>query len=93
MLMKEILGVIAELEFIDTDECYQCKDYLRGKYALLSRDEKKVYKWYFFYQLCILKYPLKNALWCYIVGEDNLEKVEEEYKKFCEHRENIKRKL
>ena len=91
--MKEILEVLAELEFIDTDECYECRDFLREKYALLTRDERKIYKWYFFYQLCILKYPLKNALWCYICGEDNQDKLEEEYSKFCEHRESIKRKM
>lgn len=89
--MKEILEAIAELEFIDTDECYQSKKILREKYALLTKDQKKIYKWYFFYQLCILKYPLKNALWCYIVGEDNLNKVEEEYIKFCEKREHKRR--
>ena len=88
--MKEILDVLADLEFIDTDECYECKDDLRNKYALLNHDERRIYKWYFFYQLCILKYPLKNALWEYINGKDNGKEVELQYAIFCEKRAKYK---
>lgn len=84
--MKEIMENIGEIRFTSFQEAYDMKDKIREKYAELSLDAKEVYKWYYSYQLCFMtnkKMCLKDYLWSYIVGHDNIDKkLKEEYNKF-----------
>lgn len=67
--MKEILERIKEVRFTTTDEIYSRKDEIREIVQTFDYDTLEVYKWYFFFQLCLLKNPLKELLWNYLVGE------------------------
>lgn len=85
--MKEIMENIGEMRFTSFQEAYDMRDLIKEKYAKLSLDAKEVYKWYYSYQLCFMtnkKMCLKDCLWSYIVGKDNIEKkLTEEYNKFA----------
>lgn len=67
--MKEILERIKEVRFTTTDEIYSRKDEIREIVQTFDYDTLEVYKWYFFFQLCLLKNPLKELLWNYLVRE------------------------
>lgn len=85
--MKEIMEKIGKISFVSFEEAYTNKDKLKKVYATFDSDTKEVYKWYFYHQLCLMtskKMGLKDYLWLYIVGKENItEKLEEEYKKFA----------
>lgn len=93
---KRVMGVfmeyIKDLRFIDVDDLFVKKQHIKDKYENLNLDCKEMYKWYFYYQLCIIKNPLKKVLWAYINGEDVLDKLNEEYIKFCNKRDNLFKK-
>ena len=84
--MKEIMENIGEISFISFQDAYDMKDKIREKYSKLNSDAKEVYKWYYYHQLCLMtnkKMCLKDCLWSYIVGKDNIQaKLTEEYNKF-----------
>lgn len=88
-IIQEFMIEINDMRFANIDVLYKNKDLVREKMQYLNKNAKEVYKWYFFYQLCILKYPLKSAMWEYINGGNNIEKLEEEYIIFCEKRERL----
>ena len=85
--MRDIMENIGTIAFTSFQEAYDKKDEIKEKYAKLNLDAKEVYKWYFYHQLCLMtnkKMCLKDCLWSYIVGKDNIEeKLEEEYNKFA----------
>ena len=88
-LIKEFMDKIDNIRFKSIDELFIKKKYIREEYMQLSRDEKTIYKWFFFFQLCILRNPLKELMWEYINGSDNSKRLNEEYINFCEKRENL----
>lgn len=69
ILRKEI----GEIEFDTVEELYERKEEIREKYGKLSGDIKRIYKWYYFYQLCLLDYELKSLMWDYICGIGDVE--------------------
>jgi len=78
--------------FKDIDDLYNKKLEIREKYALLDYPTKQIYKWFFYYQLCLLKNPLKRLLWEYISGINDISvfvNLTYEYKKFCEKRNKM----
>jgi len=87
---------IGTITFTSFQEAYDKKDEIKEKYAKLNLDAKEVYKWYFYHQLCLMtnkKMCLKDCLWSYIVGKDNIEeKLEEEYGKFYKKVTKMKEK-
>lgn len=91
--MKEFLIIIKDMKFIGVDDFFEKKDILRNNYNKLEEENKELYKWYFFYQLCILKNPLKRLMWEYINGEehikDNVSLLDLEYIRFCDDRSNM----
>lgn len=64
--MEGILKEIEEIEFQTIEELYEKKEEVRKKYKELSYGTQRIYKWYFFYQLCCADYDLKSAMWDYI---------------------------
>ena len=89
---------IEEIRFGNIDECYKRKEEIRGKYQELDRESKEIYKWYYFYQLSLIKrVELKRLLWYYINNseEENKEiriELSNEYKKLKEDRIRMKEK-
>lgn len=89
--MEEILERIKKARFITTDEVYANREEIRKVVQLYDLDTLEVYKWYFFFQLCLLKNPLKSMLWDYLVKEHitlddelNLAKEYRNYKERCQ---------
>lgn len=84
--MREIMQNICQITFISFQEAYDKRDYIKEKYANLDVESKEIYKWYYYHQLCLMtskKMGLKDYLWLYIVGKDNVnDKLQEEYNKF-----------
>lgn len=68
--MKEILERIKKARFLTTDELYENRKAIRKEVQRFDIDTLEIYKWYFFFQLCLLKNPLKEKLWHYLVKED-----------------------
>ena len=64
--MEWLVESIKEIEFSTVEELYEKKDKIKEKYQKLDKDVQKIYKWYFFYQLCVLDDKLKSLLWDYI---------------------------
>ena len=64
--MKEDLEKIELMRFTTIIEFYDNIDVFREKFNELSQKGKEIYKWYFFYELCMIKNPLKEMLWDYL---------------------------
>lgn len=93
--MKEIIEKIKEISFASFQEIYDMRDKARKIYASFDSETKEIYKWYYYHQLCLMtnkKMCLKDCLWLYIVGKENInKKLNEEYIKF--NKKVNKRKL
>lgn len=90
--MSEFYEKVQGLIFRDVDELYSKKMEIREKYAQLDYSTKEIYKWFFYYQLCLLRNPLKRLLWDFINGSKDLSmqlELPNEYKKFCEKRNKM----
>jgi len=90
--MNEFYASVQGLMFKDVDDLYSKKIEIREKYAILDYSTKQIYKWFFYYQLCLLRNPLKRLLWEFISGSNELLiqlELTQEYKKFCEKRNKI----
>lgn len=89
--MEEILERIKKARFTTTDEIYAKREEIRKVVQMYDWDTLEVYKWYFFFQLCLLKNPLKSMLWDYLVKENitlddevNITKEYRNYKERCQ---------
>lgn len=88
-LVKEFMGEIEGMRFIGIDDLFLIKQDIRKKYRELEKEYKEMYKWYFFFQLSLLKNPLKSTMWNYINGENNAIDLDIAYNSFCTRREKI----
>lgn len=90
--MKEFYDSVEGLMFKDVDDLYSRKIEIREKYATLDYPTKQIYKWFFYYQLCLIRNPLKRVLWDFINGSNELSTQFElslEYRKFCQRRSKM----
>ena len=85
LFMKDI----EDARFMGIDDLFIRKDKIRRSFAMFDMPTKEIYKWYFFYQLCLIKDPLKSEIWEYVCGKDNKQFVEYEYEAFCERRDRL----
>ncbi len=67
--MEDILRRIRSARFLTTDEVFEKRKQIRREVQKFDVDTLEVYKWYFFFQLCLLKNPLKEKLWNYLVKD------------------------
>ncbi len=81
---------IKECRFLNIDDFYRRRKHIRKYYSTLDETTKEVYKWYFFYQICIIKEPLRTLAWEYT---NNYRDVDEfliqAYDDFCEKRNKL----
>ena len=89
MILKEFRNKIEDMTFYYVDDFYVNKEKIRDKYETLPNDEKQIYKWYFFYQLCFVKAKIKSIFWDYVNGKANDVEVEKEYEAYCKRREDL----
>ena len=90
--MSEFYDSVQGLMFKDVDDLYARKMEIREKYASLDYPTKQIYKWFFYYQLCFLRNPLKRLLWDFVCGSKELKmqlNLPKEYKKFCQKRNRM----
>jgi hypothetical protein len=90
--MNDFYNNVQGLTFKDVDDLYARKMQIREKFATLDYQTKEIYKWFFYYELCMLKNPLKRLLWDFICGSKELSmqlELPKEYRKFCEKRKRI----
>ena len=64
--MEGIIQTLEEMQFSTVEELYEKKEEIRKQYNALDFNMRKLYKWYYFYQLCCLDYDFKSAMWDYI---------------------------
>lgn len=66
--MEKYFEAIEEMEFVVPEEMYKKIDTIKYGYSKLNLQQKKLYKSYFYTQLCLLK-PLqyRDIFWQYIV--------------------------
>lgn len=91
--MDEFLELIDEIRFTEVDDLYRRKEFIKIKYQELDRKTKEIYKWYFYFQLCLLKNPLKELLWTYLNEEEDiflLGNLSSQYDNFCNKRKRQK---
>lgn len=90
--MSEFYSSVQGLMFNDVDDLYSKKMEIREKFAELDYPTKQIYKWFFYYQLCLLRNPLKRLLWDFVSGSKELKmqlELPKEYRKFCEKRKKM----
>lgn len=64
--MEGLIESIKGLEFDSVEGLFDRKDEIKSKFQKMDKNTQRIYKWYFFYQLCLLDYELKSLLWDYI---------------------------
>ena len=70
------------------------RNQLLGRHKILTLDEREIYKWYFFYQLCMLKWRsqdrkyIKDAFWDYLHDNEKDSEINRLYLEFCIYRDN-----
>lgn len=81
---------IKEIEFATIEELYKNKKKIREGYRKLDEGSKRVYKWYYFYQLCLVDYDLKSVMWDYICGIKGAEiELTHQYRLFKQKKERL----
>lgn len=90
--MTEFLEQIKDIRFTEVDEFYKRKEEIREKYQELDDGIKEIYKWYFYFQFCLLKNPLKEMFWTYLNINCDIyfmADMSHEYRLFCKKRNKI----
>lgn len=90
--MTEFLEQIKDIRFTEVDEFYKRKDEIKEKYQELDDETKEIYKWYFYFQLCLLKNPLKEMFWTFLNMNCDiyfLADMSNEYRLFCRKRNKM----
>ena len=90
--MTQFLERMKDIRFTEVDEFYKRKDEIKEKYQELDNETKEIYKWYFYFQLCLLKNPLKEMLWTFLNMNCDIYFIAEmsnEYRLFCRKRNKM----
>lgn len=92
----EEVFVKEKVVFLGVDDLYLKLDQIRQGYLNMSKNFQQIYKWYFFYQLCLLHKAdyLKSAFWEFLNCSDEMyeikrEIVNNEYEYFDFRRKNL----
>lgn len=64
--MEGLIESLKEMQFDTFEDLYERREEIREKFKKKDDDVKKIYKWYFFYQLCCMEYDFKSAMWDYM---------------------------
>lgn len=87
--MNNDTPIFEDMRFLDLDDFFIKKVSIKQKYEELDYNQKEIYKWYFFYQLCLVKYrniekkPIKDVFWDYLNGNANTFEANKLYLDFC----------
>jgi hypothetical protein len=91
--VSEFEETINKLYFLDVDDFYDNVEYIKSIYKGLDYMEKNIYKWYFYYQLCLVKdkknNPLKSIFWDYLNDKTSRKIFDYSYTQFMENKPKI----
>ena len=91
-MIREFMIKISGMEFYVIEDLYSKKEKVRRDFEQLGKDEKYIYKWFYFYQTCHLNSKIRENMWDYITGVISDDKIEKEYKIYCQKKEEISKK-
>ena len=90
---EQFLDGIIGVDFFDMEDLFKNRELIRRNYQKLTRDYKRVYKWYFYFKLCLIKNPLKDLMWSYLAGCEVFEnELISEYNSFISKKRAIMEK-
>ena len=93
-IMDVYMQKIDKMRFVSIDELFIKKKSVKEHFSRLTLDEREIYKWYFFYQLCMLKWRsqdrkyIKDAFWDYLHDNEKDSEINRLYLEFCIYRDN-----
>lgn len=87
--MSEFYQKIQKMMFRDIDDLFSRRKEIRQEFNQVDAEVKEMYKWFYYFQLCLLKNPLKSTMWEYINGFKVENKLKQEYFDFCNKRKKI----
>ena len=92
-LMDVFIKKIDEMRFLGLDDLFIKKKQIKRAYDELEFSEKEIYKWYFFYQLCLVRWRnkekigIKDAFWDYLNGKTSPEQINGIYLEYCNYKD------
>ena len=81
------------MRFVSIDDLFIKKKKIKSEYQSLTFEEKEIYKWYFFYQLSLVRWrtkdkvSIKDAFWDYLNDNAEFDKINSIYIEFCNYKE------
>lgn len=86
--MDSIIKILEDAQFSTIEDLYNRREEIRDKYQEMDFNMQKLYKWYYFYQLCCIEYDFKSAMWDYICEIGGSEpRVSHQYRMFMRKKE------
>lgn len=88
-----LMSKFEKMRFIGLDDLFIKKKQIKNAYEELEFPEKEVYKWYFFYQLCLVRWrnkekkSIKDVFWDYLNGKAPSELINSIYLEFCNYKD------
>ena len=92
-LIENLTTKFEKMRFLTLDDLFIKKRQVKNSYEKLDVYEKEVYKWYFFYQLCMVRWKnkdkigIKDAFWDYLNGKVSPELINSIYIEFCNYKD------
>lgn len=71
--MEGLIQSLQEIEFETIEELFENRAEIKEKFQKLDKNTQRIYKWYFFYQLCLVDYDLKSLMWDYLYDIEGAE--------------------
>lgn len=91
--MNNDAQIFDDMRFLDLHDFFITKVSIKQKYDKLDFNQKEIYKWYFFYQLCLVKFrnkekkAIKDVFWDYLNDNASSELVNSIYLDFCNYKD------
>lgn len=92
--LETFMYSLDDMQFISLDDFFIKKKKIKEKFDKMSYFEREIYKWYFFYQLCLVKWKskdgkyIKESFWSYLCDRENDNEINRLYLEFCIFRDN-----
>lgn len=91
--MDILMNKFENMRFLGLDDLFIKKKTIKKAYDELNFSEKEIYKWYFFYQLCLVRWRnkekigIKDAFWDYLNGKVSSEFLNSIYLEYCNYKD------
>ena len=91
--MDILMAKFENMRFLGLDDLFIKKKIIKKAYDELNFSEKEIYKWYYFYQLCMVRWrnkdkiSIKDAFWDYFNDKASPELINSLYLDFCNYKD------